>query len=122
MAGSVRGVAGRASRGVVREIDEKLRILEEQLEPYEALVAERDRLLAARAAVTGERAPRPVASRRVTQEDLLAFLVEHPGLRAGEIAEALGVSLATISSHLYRGNHVRFERREDGWHPIEGQG
>jgi hypothetical protein len=44
------------------------------------------------------------------------YLGEHPGSRAGEIAEGLGVPLARVSSHLYRGKHTRFVSRPDGWH------
>ena len=40
----------------------------------------------------------------------------HPGSRAGEIAKALGVPLARVSSHLYRGKQTRFASRPDGWH------
>jgi hypothetical protein len=45
-----------------------------------------------------------------------AYLAEHPGTRAGEIVQALGVPLPRVSSHLYRGKHTRFVSREDGWH------
>ena len=88
-----RGVVGRASRGVLREIDERIKELDSELSTYKALVTERERLLAARASVTGER-----RTQRISQDELVAYLEEHPGQRAGEIAEALGVPLATISS------------------------
>jgi DNA-directed RNA polymerase specialized sigma24 family protein len=112
-----RGVVGRASRGVLREIDDRLRELDGELSTYQALVAERERLLAARASVTGER-----RTQRISQDELATYLAEHPGQRAGEIAEALGVPLATISSHLYRGKSTRFESRPDGWYVRDGHG
>ena len=53
---------------------------------------------------------------QITYGDVAEYLAEHPGSRAGEIAKGLGVSLARVSSHLYRGKHTRFVSREDGWH------
>jgi hypothetical protein len=78
---------------------------------YDGLLAERDRLRAARAALTGE-GPAP----QISQDDVAAYLAAHPGSRAGVIAKALGVPLARVSSHLYRGKHTRFVSRDDGWH------
>ena len=115
MAGE-RGVAGRATRGVLGELDERLAALEGQLRAYDELVAERDRLLRARATLTGERPP---AKARVSQDEVAAYLAEHPGSRAKQIADALDVQLAAISSHLYRGKGRRFESRDDGWHVKE---
>jgi hypothetical protein len=106
-----RGVLGRASRGVVAEIDEKLSLLDRDLAAYEEMLSERDRLRAARAALTGE-GPAP----QISQDDVAAYLKEHPGSRAGAIAKALEVPLARVSSHLYRGKRTRFVSREDGWH------
>lgn len=102
---------GEASRGVIAEIDRKLSALDGELSRYEGLVAERERLRQARAALLGE-----PASPQITREDVAAYLAEHPGSRAGEIAKALGVPLARVSSHLYRGKHKRFVSRPDGWH------
>jgi hypothetical protein len=112
-----RGVLGRASRGVVADIDEQLKALDGELERYEELLGERERLRAARATLLGQgRAP------QISQEDVAAYLAEHPGSRAGEIAKALGVPLARVSSHLYRGKRTRFVSRDDGWHLREGKG
>jgi hypothetical protein len=105
-----RGVVGRASRGVVAEIDEKLSVLDGELASYEDLLAERERLVAARAALTGE-GPAP----RISQDDVAGYLAEHGQSRAGAIAKALGVPLANVSAHLYRGKHTRFVSREKGW-------
>ncbi len=96
----------------MREIDARLARVERELASYEELVAERERLRAARAALVGE----PVGPQRVSQDDVASYLAEHPGSRAKEIADALGVSLQTISAHLYRGKLTRFVSRPDGWH------
>jgi DNA-directed RNA polymerase specialized sigma24 family protein len=107
-----RGELGVASRGVVTEIDEQLAVLDGELARYEQLVADRERLVAARAALLGEDQP----AAQITWQDVAAYLAEHPGSRAGEIAQALGVPLARVSSHLYRGKRTRFVSRQDGWH------
>jgi len=111
VSGSSRGVIGGASRGVVADIDEKLKTLDEQLAAHEALVAERDRLRAARATLLGEGPPG-----QISQDDVAAYLAEHPGSRPGDIALALGVSAGRVSAHLYRGKRTRFVSRGDGWH------
>ncbi len=111
MAGRSRGVLGSASRGVIAGIDEQLAVLDSELAEYEEKLAERERLRAARATLLGEG---PAA--QITQDDVAGYLAGHPGSRAGEIAAALGVPLARVSSHLYRGKRTRFVSREDGWH------
>lgn len=80
-------------------------------------MAERRRLLTARAAITGERLPAAGSYvRRVTQDEVAEYLAAHPGTRASLIARELGVPLTNISQHLHRGRETRFERREDGWY------
>jgi DNA-directed RNA polymerase specialized sigma24 family protein len=106
-----RGVIGKASRGVVAEIDERLKTLDEQLAAHEALLAERERLRAARATLLGEG-----PSGQISQEDIANYLREHPGSRPREIADALGVSSGRVSAHLFRAKHTRFVSRGDGWH------
>ncbi len=103
---------GVASRGVVAEIDRKLAALDGELARYQELLSERERLQAARSALLGE----PHTPGQITQGDVADYLAGHPGSRAGEIAKALGVPLARVSSHLYRGKHTRFVSRSDGWH------
>jgi DNA-directed RNA polymerase specialized sigma24 family protein len=102
---------------VVGEIEQRLRELDGQLEGYRELVEERARLVAARAALTGERRIHtPSGARRLSQDEVAEYLRKHPGSKAGEIAAALEVPLANVSQHLYRGKHERFEARGDGWH------
>jgi hypothetical protein len=109
-----RGVLGRASRGVLAEIDERLAELNGKLSPYGSLLAERERLQAARDALTGE-GPAP-APPRISRDDVAAYLAGHPGSRAGAVAKALDVPLTSVSAHLYRGKRTRFVSRDDGWH------
>jgi DNA-directed RNA polymerase specialized sigma24 family protein len=106
-----RGVIGKASRGVVAEIDERLKTLDEQLAAQEQLRAERERLRAARATLLGEG-----PAGQISQDDVAAYLAEHPGSRPGEIAQALGVSSGRVSAHLFRAKTTRFVSRGDGWH------
>lgn len=111
MAEASRGKIGPASRGVVAEIDERLKTLEQQLATHEQLMAERERLRAARATLLGEK-----PTRQVSQDDVASYLAEHPGSRPGEIARALGVSAGRVSAHLYRAKTTRFVSRPDGWY------
>jgi hypothetical protein len=106
-----RGVIGKASRGVVAEIDERLKSLERELAAHEQLLAERERLRTARATLLGE-----TPTGNVSQDDIAAYLAEHPGSRPREIASALGVSAGRISAHLYRAKRTRFLSRPDGWY------
>ena len=107
---------GPGSRGVVAQIDARLAELDRELELVDGLMAERRRLLQARRALTGDTAPAGGLVRRVTQDEVAAFLAANPGVRAGVIAKALGVPLVNISQHLHRGKDTRFERRPDGWY------
>jgi hypothetical protein len=113
MAESGRGV-GKGARGLVREIDRELERINKGLSSYEPLLRERERLLAARAALTGE--PLSGAGKaRISQDDVAAFLAEHPDSWPADIAAALGVPVTNVSAHLYRAKRTRFERGEHGW-------
>ena len=103
---------GLGVRGVVRGIDEQLSRLNNQ---EKALAVERERLLAARGALTGKAVGR-ARGRRISQDEIAAHLAEHPGSSASQIAGALGVPVTNVSTHLHRAKGSRFERREDGWH------
>jgi hypothetical protein len=100
----------------IAEIEARIEELEGELARVAPLALERDRLLRARAALLGEPPPatrRPL--RRVTRDDVAAVPERHPGLRAGEIARALGAGQPAISAHLYRGRKTRFESRGGRW-------
>jgi len=103
LSGRSRGGIGRASRGVVAEIDERLKMLEGELAAHEELLAERERLRAARATLLGEG-----PSGQISQDDIAAYLVEHPRSTPTEIAQTLGVSAGRVSAHLFRGKDTRF--------------
>lgn len=111
MSGRSRGVIGRASRGVIAEIDERLKSLDEQLASHEHLLAERARLRAARSTLLGES-----PTGQISQDDVASYLAEHPGSKPGDIAAALGVSAGRVSAHLYRAKTTRFVSRPDGWY------
>jgi hypothetical protein len=107
---------GSAARGVVREIDERLRRIDERISTYEGLLAERERLQAARLALTGQARVKASSAKRVSQGDIVEYLAEHPGSWPADIAGALGVPVTNVSQHLYRGKHTWFARHADGWH------
>jgi hypothetical protein len=104
---------GRSARSVVRGIDQELRSLQRR---EKALAAERERLLSARAALTGRAGAGPSRGRRISQDDVAAYLSEHPGSWPAQIADALDVPVTNVSTHLYRGKRDRFERGADGWY------
>jgi hypothetical protein len=110
-----RGRLGQGSRGVMREIDRELERVNKGLSGYEALVREREQLLAARAALSGVGSARPGARARISQDDVAGYLAEHPDSSPAQIAAALGVPVTNVSAHLYRGKHTRFERGPAGW-------
>jgi hypothetical protein len=104
-------------RGVLASIDTELEHVEKQLADYEDLLAERRRLLAARAALTGERGVTIGASgkRRISQDEVAAYLAENPDSWPADIAGALGVPVTNVSAHLHRGKDTRFFRGGSGW-------
>jgi len=104
---------GVAARGVLREIDEQLTRLDRE---EKAIVREREQLLAARAALAGRAGAGPARGKRISQDDIAAFLAEHPGSLPAQIAHALDVPVTNVSTHLYRAKDERFTRKHDGWH------
>lgn len=113
MSAAARGGRDRraSSRGVIAEIDERLKDLNQQLAAHEELLAERERLRAARATLLGES-----PTGQISQDDVAAYLAEHPGSKAGAIATALGVSPGRVSAHLFRAKTTRFVSRNGGWY------
>jgi hypothetical protein len=102
-----------SARSVVREIDQELN----RLHKYEqALAAERELLLSARAALAGSDGKGPAPARRVSQGEIAAHLAEHPGCWPAEVANALQAPTANVSTHLYRGRYRFYELRKDGWY------
>jgi len=109
------GPLGRGTRGVMREIDQELERINKGLSGYEPLLRERERLLAARAALTGTASEKAAGKGRTSQDDIAAFLAEHPDSWPADIAAALGVPVTNVSAHLYRGKNTRFRRGPNGW-------
>jgi DNA-directed RNA polymerase specialized sigma24 family protein len=134
MADRTKGKRGRSgkgsgsSRGVLREIDERLAVLDGELAALQQLAEERARLVAARAALTvnpeqtvqtgqtGQTGQPDAVLRRLTRDEIADYLRAHPGSKAGAIARAFEVPLTNVSQHLYRGKRGLFEARGDGWH------
>lgn len=104
---------GVAARGVLREIDQQLSRLDRE---EKELARERAQLLAARVALAGRAGAGPARGRRISQDDIAAYLAEHPGSLPAQIAQALEVPVTNVSTHLYRAKGERFVRRSDGWH------
>jgi hypothetical protein len=102
-------------RGVLAGIEDELELVNKKLAGYDKLLAERGRLLAARAALTGERVEGASGKRRISQEEVAAYLAEHPDSWPAEIAGALGVPVTNVSAHLHRGRETRFLRGGSGW-------
>jgi len=121
-----RGRSGKgsgSSRAVLREIDERLAVLDGELAALHQLAEERARLVTAREALTGK--PRQTVQpdavpRRLTRDEIADYLRAHPGSKAGAIARAFEVPLTNVSQHLYRGKRGLFEARGDGWHLRDG--
>jgi hypothetical protein len=108
-----KGPLNGSTRSVMREIDEELN----RLDRWEmAAATERSLLLSARAVLAGKAGTPAARRRRVSQDDVATYLAEHPGRSPAEIAEALQVPATNVSTHLHRGRHTRYERREDGWY------
>lgn len=96
--------AKRHTVAVRKQIDRELRHVE----------AERDRLLAARAALEGEAVVPKEKPKRFSQDDVAAYLAEHPASTYTEVAEGLGASPVNVAAHLSRGQRASRFRNSDG--------
>lgn len=88
----------RPSRGLRAQIDREIK----------ALDRERGRLVAARAALERGR------PQRISQEEVAAYLAEHPGSTYIEIADGLGALPRNIAAHLHRGQKAGRFRTDGG--------
>ena len=71
---------------------------------------ERARLLAARTALDRNR------PRRFSQDDVAAYLGDHPGSTYTEVADGLGASPTNVAAHLKRGRQAgRFRNSAGKW-------
>ncbi|MGA8745098.1 MAG: hypothetical protein WB507_04455 [Solirubrobacterales bacterium] len=90
----------RPSRGLIAQIDTEI----------EELDRERGRLIAARAALARDRAP------RISQEEVADYLAEHPASTYIEIADGLSSLPRNIAAHLNRGRVAgRFQSEGGRW-------
>lgn len=95
----------------VTNIDEAIESLEKRMRPYEQLNAKKQQLLSARRALLGGNRTTGAGGTRLTMDDVVGFLKEHPGSSPSNIAERFGVSQTTVSSHIYR-NKSRFIKKD----------
>lgn len=96
----------------VQQIDEALEKIERRMEPYKKLAEAKTTLLASRRALLGH-GPRTTGgtTTRLTMDDVVQYLTDHPGSTPAIMGDHFGVAAPTVSSHLYR-NKTRFLNRE----------
>ena len=96
----------RPSRGLKAQIDREIK----------ALDRERARLVSARAELDRDK---PL---RISQDDVAAYLAEHPGCTYIEIANGLGTLPRNIAAHLNRGRSAGRFQTDGGKWSLTGQG
>ena len=96
----------RPSRRAIAQLDRDIAELD----------SERARLVAARAALERDK------PKRLSQDDIAAYLEEHPGATYTEIAEGLKALPRNIAAHLNRGKTAgRFQSDRGKWTVLEGK-
>lgn len=95
----------------VAAVDEALEGVQKRLKKYEKLIDAKNKLLAARRALLGGNRTTGEGGTRMTLDDVLGYLKEHPGSVPSAVAERFGVPQTTVSSHLYR-NKDRFIKKD----------
>lgn len=83
---------------------------------------DRERLIAARAALDGKAVVPQGRPPQIAQDQVADYLAEHPNSTSIQIATALGARVAVIAAHLNRGKKPsrrfpsgRFLNTDDGW-------
>jgi DNA-binding transcriptional ArsR family regulator len=103
------------AEGIVQEqvdaLDESLAAIENRLQKYQDLIDTKNKLLSARRALLGGNRLTGAGGNRLTLEDVVGHLTEHPGSTPSVIAERFGVAQSTVSSHIYR-NKSRFIKKD----------
>jgi len=66
--------------------------------------------------VAGNGAAGSALRTRVSHAELGAYLAEHPGRSAAQIADDLQAAATGVSSQLHRGKHTRYEHRNNRWY------
>jgi hypothetical protein len=88
------------SRGIRAQIDREIADLDN----------ERARLIAARAALDRDR------PRRFSQDDVAAYLADHPDSTYSDVADGLGAAPTNVAAHLKRGRQAgRFRNSAGKW-------
>lgn len=96
------------------------RSLRSQLDrEIEQVEAEHSRLVSARAALEGEAVVPTQKRKRFSQDEVAAYLAEHPASSYTEVAEGLGASAVNVAAHLSRGQKAGRFRNEDGKWSLE---
>ncbi len=92
------------SLGIRTQIDREIRDLDK----------DRARLVAAKAALDRDR------PRRFSQDDVAAYLAEHPDSTYTEVATGLGAEPTNVAAHLKRGRQAGRFRNSAGKWSLEG--
>jgi hypothetical protein len=96
-----------------RRINERRAALDKDIRELDE---ERERLIAARAALEGKAVVPEARPPQISQDQVAAYLAEHPNSKYTDIAAALGARPTVIAAHLNRGQKSgRFLNTDDGW-------
>jgi hypothetical protein len=109
--------AKRNTLGVKVQLDREIKDLDRERDrEIEALDQRRARLVAARAALDGKAVAPQAKPRRFSQDEVAAYLAEHPASTYIEIAEGLGAAPTNVAAHLNRGQKAgRFVNAAGKW-------
>lgn len=104
----------------LRELDQEIREAARERKDIDNRIG---RLRAAQAALRGQVSTTPKHARRLSTPRIAAYLVEHPGSRSIEIADALQAPPTNVQSLLSAGKRQGRFREQDGrWWPGEHPG
>jgi hypothetical protein len=96
-----------------RRISERRAALDKDIRELDQ---ERERLIAARAALDGKAVVPQARAPQISQDQVASYLAEHPGSKYTDIAAALEARPTVIAAHLNRGQKSgRFLNTDDGW-------
>lgn len=111
----------RRTFGPKAQLDREIKELDrERAREIKALDDKRARLVAARAALDGKAVSPQSKARRISQDEVAAYLAEHPRSTYLEIAEGLGAAPTIIAAHLNRGQKAgRFVNDAGKWSLVE---
>ena len=107
----------RKALGVKAQLDREIKELDRnRAREITEFDERRARLVAARAALDGKPVSPQPKPRRFSQDEVAAYLAEHPASTYIEIAEGLGALATNIAAHLNRGQRAgRFRNSAGKW-------